>query len=93
MRSPMQIWRLLLGVALCVALFLAGRLMVEDCRKWAGALTRRAASSGRVSKFFLYCGKFFETVAVVAGFVETVAVMVLASGWLIDMVMAFGATE
>ncbi len=93
MRSPMQIWRHLLGVALCCALFLAGRLMVEDCRKWAGVLTRHAASSGRVSKIFLYGGKFFETVAVIAGFVESVAVMVLASGWLIEMVTAFGATE
>jgi hypothetical protein len=93
MRSPMQIWRHLLGVVLCCALFLAGKLMADDCRKWAAVLTRHAASCGRVSKIFLYSGKFFEVVAVIGGFVEAVAVMVLASGWLFELVTAFGATE
>ena len=67
--------------------------MAADSRKLAGVLTRHATSSGRVSKIFLYSGKFFEAVAVVVGFVETVAVMVLASGWLIELVTAFGASE
>jgi len=93
MKSSMQIWRHLLGMAICCVLFVAGKLMVEDCRRWAGALTSHAASSGRVSKIFLFSGKFFETVALIAGFIETVAVMVLASGWLIDLVTAFGGAE
>jgi hypothetical protein len=93
MRSPMQIWKHSLGVVLCIVLFLAGKLMVADCRRWGLALTRRAASAGRLSKIFLYSGKLFEVVAVVAGFVEAVAVMVLASGWLIDLVTAFGGAE
>ena len=67
--------------------------MVVDSRARARALTRRAASSGRVSKFFLYSGNFFEVVAVVGGFVEAVAVMVLASGWLVDLVTTFGVAE
>jgi hypothetical protein len=93
MRSPMQIFRHSLGVALSLALFLTGKLLVEDSRKWAQALTRHAASSRRVSKILLYSGKFFEVVAVVGGFVETVAVMVLASGWLIDLLSMSGAAE
>jgi hypothetical protein len=93
MHSPMQLLRHSLGVGLFFALFLAGRLMAADSLKWAGALTRHTASSGKVGKIFLLSGKFFEVVAVVGGFVEAVAVMVLASGWLIDMVTTFGAAE
>jgi hypothetical protein len=93
MKSHMQIWRHLLGVVLSCALFLTGKLMVEGCRNWAAAFTRHAASSGRLSKIFLVSGKFFEVVALVGGFVETVAVMVLASGWLIDLVTAAGGAE
>ena len=93
MHSCMQILRHLMGVALCLTLFIAGNLMVLSGRKRAGALTRRATTSGRLSKFFLCSGKIFEVVAVIAGFVETVAVMVLASGWLIDFVIGSGAAE
>jgi len=93
MHSPMQIWRHLVGVVLCLTLFVAGNLMVVSGRKRAKALTQRAATSGRMSKFFLYSGKIFEVVAVIAGFVETVAVMVLASGWLIDLVTGYGTVE
>ena len=68
--------------------------MVDRGHKWAaGAQARHAASSGRASKIFLVCGKFCEAVALVGGFVETVAVMVLASGWLIDLVTAAGGAE
>jgi hypothetical protein len=93
MRSPMQIWRHLLGIGLACALFLAGRLMVAGGRKWADAMTRHARSSGTVSKIFLYCGRFFEMVAVVGGFIEVVAVTVLTCGLLIDLVTAFGGAE
>lgn len=94
MKSPMQIWRHSLGLALSIALFIAGKGMVAGGHRWAaGALTRHAASSGAVSKFFLYSGKFLEVVAVVGGFVEAVAVMVLASGVLVDLVWAFGFGE
>ena len=93
MHSTVGIWRHSLGMLVFVALFLAGKLMVADCRKWATALTGRRATSGPISNFFLYSGKFFEVVAVVAGFVEAVAVMVLASGWLVDLVSTFGVAE
>jgi hypothetical protein len=97
MRSPMQIWRHSLGVVLFCALFLAGRLMATGSHRWAGVLTRHGASAGRISRFFLLSGKFFVLVAVVGGFVEAVAVMVLASGWLIDflgdVVAAFGFAD
>jgi len=93
MRSPMQIWRHLLGVMVSCALFVAGKLMVAGGHRLAGALAQRAVSSGVVSKFFVTAGKFFEVVAVVGAFVETVAVMVLASGWLIYFFWAFGGAE
>jgi hypothetical protein len=67
--------------------------MAADGFKWAETLTRHASSTGRVSKIFLYGGKFFEVLALVGGIVEATAVMVLASGWLIDLVTTFGVAE
>lgn len=93
MHSPIQVLRHSLGVALFFALFLVGRLMVVDARRWADTLMRRSSISRRVSKIFLFAGKMFEVVAVVGGFVEAVAVMVLASGWLIELVTTFGVAE
>jgi hypothetical protein len=89
----MQIWRHSLGLLIACVLFIAGKLMIAAHNWAAGALTRHAVSSGQLSKFFLYSGKFFEVVAFVAGFIEAVAVMVLASGWLIDLVTGFSLAE
>lgn len=89
----MPILRHSLGLAICCVLFLAGKLVADGGRNWAGKLARGPDSYGTVGKIFLIGGKFFEVVAVVGGFIEAVAVMVLASGWLIDLVSGFGPAE
>jgi hypothetical protein len=93
MHSLMPILRHSVGVATCCALFLAGKLVAEGGRSWAGKQAREPDSYGTVCKIFLYSGKFFEVVALVGGFIEAVAVMVLASGWLIELVTGFGLAE
>ena len=95
MHSPiqMQILRHTLGVAIFCALFLAGKLVAETGQNRVGKLAHKSETDGAVGKFFLYSGRFFEAVAFVGGFIEAVAVMVLASGWLIDLVTGFGLAE
>ncbi|MGC9159068.1 MAG: hypothetical protein ACP5FH_08755 [Terracidiphilus sp.] len=93
MHSPTHIWTHSLGVALFCALFVAGKLMVAFSRDWAEALTRHGTASEPVSKIFLIGGKFFEVVSAIGGFVEAVAVIVLASGWMLDLLSVPGVAE
>lgn len=65
--------------------------MAADGRRWM--LARRSGSESEVGKVFLYSGKIFEGVAVVGGFVEAVAVMVLTSGLLFDVLVGSGLAE
>lgn len=69
----------LLGFAIFVVIFFLGKLMVERRGRLAGWLVRRSEGSGAWSEFFLYSGRTIETVAVVAGLVEAVAVILLAT--------------
>lgn len=69
----------LLGFAIFVGLFFLGKLMVERRGRLSSWLVRRSGDSGRWSDFFLYCGRTIETVAAVAGLVEAVAVILLAT--------------
>jgi hypothetical protein len=93
MHSPiLLILRHSLGAAVCCALFLTGKLMIADSVKWAGALPLRSTASRRLSRIFLYSGRLFEWVAVAWGIVEAAALIFVAGGWLIDLVM-FGGTE
>ena len=93
MHSPMRILRHSLGMAICCAMFLAGKLVAERGRRWDRNLARRPDSYIAVSKIFFFSGKFVEVVAFVAGFIEAVAVMVLASAWLYDLVAGLGLGE
>ncbi len=93
MHLPIQILRHSLGLAIFCALYFAGKFAVADGQKWSRERTRKADLEGGVGKFFLYGGRFFEVVAFVGGFIEAVAVMVLASGWLINLVTGFGLAE
>jgi len=89
--SPLQILRHSLGLLIFCTLFMAGRLVAADGRRWMVA--RRAGSESEVGKVFLYSGKIFEVVAVVGGFVEAVAVMVLTSGLIFDVLTGYGFAE
>lgn len=93
MHLPIQILRHSLGLAIFCALYFAGRLAVTDGQRWGRERTPKADSESAAGNFFLYGGRFFEVVAFVGGFIEAVAVMVLASGWLIDLVTGFGVAE
>ncbi len=93
MHLPIQILRHCLGLAIFCALYFAGKLAVTDGQRWGRERARKADSEGGVGKFFFYSGRFFEVVAFVGGFIEAVAVMVLASGWLIDLLMGFSLAE
>ena len=70
------LWHLT-GVLLFCAAFLLGKMMVEQRRRWAHALTPGKSESESLSRVFLYSGRTIETVSAVAGFLEVVAVLVL----------------
>ena len=73
----MQALRHLLGVLLFCAVFLLGKLMADQRGKLAESLTHGSGGSKQLSRVFLYSGRTIETVSVLAGFVEAVAVLVL----------------
>jgi len=66
-----------LGVVLFCGIFQLGRLMTRQGQKWADSPSRRVLHPKRVGKIFLYCGRIFQVVAVVWGFLDAVSVLVL----------------
>ena len=83
----MLILRHILRMALCCGVYFLGKAMVISQHRWAAIVTQRQVSSQRLSKFFLYSGRTFEVVGFVWGFLEVVAVVILTSGWVTEMLV------
>ncbi len=84
----MYIFMHVAGVVLLFCLFLLGKMMAEGRETWAEALAGIPVRNAYLCNFFLYGGRIFEGVAMVWGLLEVVAVMILTSGWIIDMLVA-----
>ena len=69
----------MIGFAVLVLAFLLGKLMVQQARRWSEALGSRYASRNRLGRFFVGAGRTVEVIAAIWGFLEAVAVMVLAT--------------
>jgi hypothetical protein len=76
------------GIAFFCGLYFLGKLMIGHREGWAEALKNFPVSNGHLCKLFLYSGRTFEGFALVCGFLEVVAVMILSCGWIIDMLVA-----
>jgi hypothetical protein len=75
-----------LGTAILFGcLYLLGKLMIEGRELWAAGLSRISASAPCLCKVFLFGGRIFEVVASIGVFLETIAVMILVGGSLIDL--------
>lgn len=75
------------GVVISICLFLLGNLMIRNRGKFAKSLTHVPGSNKRLCNFFLYTGGTFEVIASVGGLLETVSVVLLTSGAIIDAVL------
>jgi hypothetical protein len=75
------------GVLLFCCVFVAGKLMIEGREICAQALAQIPGSYAHLCKFFLYCGRIFVGLGVVLGFIEVVVVIILTSGWVIDLLL------
>ncbi|HEV2134033.1 MAG TPA: hypothetical protein VGR47_07190 [Terracidiphilus sp.] len=73
------------GVLLFCCLFILGKLMIEGREIFAQTLAQIPGSYAHLCKFFLYGGRIFIGLAVVLGFIEFVVVMILTSGWVVDL--------
>ena len=85
----MRILAYVLGVAMFYGIFKLGNAIAEYRNQWAGALMHDPKSREGLSKFFYVVGRFFQSAAIVLGFLDVVAVVVLLSGALSDLVMGF----
>lgn len=75
------------GVVLFISLYLLGKLAVQLRENIAGALSKVPVSSKHLCNFFLFSGRTFQVVGSVCAFLEVVAVMVLASGALVELLL------
>lgn len=83
----MRIWFHLGGVIVFGCLFILGKVMSEGRAEWAGYLWRIPVPAQHLCKIFLYSGKMFEMLALIGAFLEVVVVMILAGGWVIDLLV------
>lgn len=83
----MRIWLHVGGVIAFGFLFVLGKIMSEGHAEWAAFLWRIPLPAQHLCKLFLYTGKIFELLAFIGAFLEVVAVMILAGGWLIDILV------
>lgn len=67
----------LLGVVFFFSFYLLGKVIAEDSRRWSESLANRFASRGALHRFFAYSGNIFQVVAVIWGFLDAVAALVL----------------
>ena len=69
----------MLGFTILVTVFLLGRLMVQQARSWSEVLSSRFASRATLGRWFVGTGRTVEVIAAIWGFLEAVAVMILAT--------------
>lgn len=83
----LRLLRLLLEITLLFGVFQFGKLMIARDRNWARYLLRDSKTSEKLARVFLYCGRTFQWLAAIWGFVDAVAIVVLATGLLTDMAL------
>lgn len=76
-----------LGILCFSAVFLLGMTMARSDRRLAGALLHRAEPPRGACRFFHLSGRFLQLVAAVGAFLDAVAILVLAAGWLSELIM------
>lgn len=76
------------AVLLFAGLFLMGKLAVERRVSWAHTLTLKPIPQRRLCSFLLYGGKTFEAIALVLGFLEAVALLIVMFGSVIDQLVS-----
>ncbi len=77
----------IMGLGLFICLFLLGSFMAKRSGRLASTLTHTPVSNKRLCKFFQYSGGTFKVVASIGGLLESVSVVVLTSGVLIDILI------
>lgn len=77
----------ILGLMFSICLFLLGSFIVKRSGRFAKTLTHAPVSGERLCKFFKYSGGTFEIIASIGGLLESVSVVILTSGVLIDSLM------
>lgn len=75
------------GVVLFCCLFILGRVLIEGREMCAQALAHIPGSYTYLCKIFLYSGRIFIGIAILLGFIEVVVVMILTSGWVVDLLL------
>ena len=83
----MRILLYLLEIAFLYGLFQIGRGMVVHQERWARYLAHDERRSTRLRSFFLYGGRIFEWLALIWGFLDVVAILILATGYLSDLAL------
>ena len=83
----MRILLHLSGLALFICLYFLGKLLCGRTERGAGALVRVPVPKERARNFFLYSGRVVEGIAIVFGFLEAVALLILTSGAVIDLLL------
>lgn len=76
------------GLVLSISLFLLGNLLIRNRGRFAKALTHVSDSNDQLCNFFLYAGGTFKVIASIGGLLETVSVVLLTSGVIVDAVLA-----
>ena len=83
--AQMRILGHLLNILIFCGIFLLGKLMAYQNRRWAAAISHNPGTVQDMSKFFLYGGRTFEVLGAVAGGVDGIAIVVLGSQYLLDL--------
>jgi len=67
------------GFAILFLAFLLGGLIARHARGWSEALASRMSAQGRLREVFEYTGRVLQVIAAIWGFLEAVAVTILAT--------------
>lgn len=84
----MLILRHLLGVMGFSAVFVLGMIMARRDQIWASALLHRSNPSLMACKFFYISGRCLQCIAAIGGFLDFVAILVLLTGWITELLIA-----
>ena len=75
----MRVMEYAVSVVIFWGVYLLGKLIASRSTRWADRLESRYASHGTLGKIFSCSGWILQAVAVVWGFLDAVAVLVLAT--------------
>lgn len=73
----MRILMYMLSIAVLCGVFELGSIAIQQSREWALACAPQSRRNETLRKSFFYSGKIMQTVAIIWGFLDVVAVLVL----------------